>query len=106
MKLAYLFNSYPQSSQTALRREVLALEKMGIPIHRFTLRRYDGDLVDEEDRAERDKTRVVLSVGASGLVIAALRAAVSRPARFGRAHVPPSRPVGLVSGACFGTWSI
>ena len=85
MKLAYLFNSYPQPSQTALRREVLALEKMGIPIHRFTLRRYDGELVDEEDRAERDKTRVVLSVGASGLVAAVVRTAPSRPGAFGRA---------------------
>ena len=44
MKLAYLFNWYPQPSTTALRREVAAFEKMGIPIHRFTLRRYDGGL--------------------------------------------------------------
>lgn len=85
MKLAYLFNWYPQPSTTALRREVLAFEKMGIPIHRFTLRRYDGELVDGEDRIEREQTRVVLAAGGAVLSAAALRVAVSRPRTFGHA---------------------
>ena len=84
MKLAYLFCWYPQPSTTALRREVVAFEKLGIPIFRFTLRRYDGDLVDEDDRAERERTRVVLAVGALGLAIAVLRTATCRPRAFGR----------------------
>ena len=50
MSLAYLLNWYPQPSQTALRREVTALEEMGVPFHRFSLRRYEGELVDENDR--------------------------------------------------------
>jgi colanic acid/amylovoran biosynthesis glycosyltransferase len=87
MKLAYLFNWYPQPSQTALRREVVAFETMGIPIYRFTLRRYDADLVDEEDRAEREQARVVLAVGASGLATAVLKTAMRRPRAFGRALV-------------------
>ena len=85
MKLAYLFPWYPQPSQTALRREVLAFEKMGILIHRFTLRRYDGDLVDEEDKAEREQTRVVLAAGASSLATAVLRTAMRQPRAFGHA---------------------
>jgi colanic acid/amylovoran biosynthesis glycosyltransferase len=85
MKIAYLFNTYPQPSTTALRREVIALEKMGILIHRFTLRQFDGDLVDEEDRAERERSRVVLAVGASGLAAAMLRAMAARPRAFARA---------------------
>jgi colanic acid/amylovoran biosynthesis glycosyltransferase len=85
MKLAYLFNWYPQPSTTALRLEVAAFEKMGIPIHRFTLRRYDRELVDEEDRAERERARVLLAVGASGLATAVLRTATRRPRAFGRA---------------------
>jgi colanic acid/amylovoran biosynthesis glycosyltransferase len=85
MKLAYLFSWYPQPSQTALRREVLAFEKIGTSIHRFTLRRYDGDLVDEEDKAERERTRAVLAVGASGLAMAVLGTAVCQPRAFGRA---------------------
>ena len=85
MKLAYVFNWYPQASQTALRREILAFEQMGIPIHRFTLRRFDGELVDEEDRIERERTRVVLGVGAFGLIRAVLRSVMRQPRSFASA---------------------
>lgn len=64
MSLAYLLNWYPMPSQTALRREVAALDELGIPFHRFSLRRYEGELVDEDDQAERERTRAVLDVGA------------------------------------------
>jgi glycosyltransferase involved in cell wall biosynthesis len=85
MSLAYLFNWYPMPSQTALRREVVALEELGISIHRFSLRRYDGELADEQDQLERDRTRAVLDVGALGLIAAVLRTGVARPMRFARA---------------------
>ncbi len=68
MSLGYLLNWYPQPSMTALRREMTALEEMGIPFHRFSLRRYEGDLVDQNDRAERERTRSVLDVGVSGFL--------------------------------------
>jgi glycosyltransferase involved in cell wall biosynthesis len=87
MSLAYLFNWYPMPSQTALRREVVALEELGISFHRFSLRRYEGELVDENDRAERDQTRAVLDVGALGLIGAVLRVGATRPRRFGHALV-------------------
>ena len=77
MKLAYLFNCYPQSSQTALRREVVAFEKLGTPIERFTLRRFDGDLVDADDRAERERTRVVLAVGRLGTFVCLVSGSVT-----------------------------
>ena len=35
-------------------------------IHRFSLRRYEGELVDEQRSAERERTRAVLDVGAIG----------------------------------------
>ena len=82
MALAYLFNWYPQPSQTALRREVTALEEMGVPFHRFSLRRYEGDLVDENDRAERARTRSVLDVGVFGFVAAILRVSFRGPVAF------------------------
>ena len=68
MSLAYLLNWYPQPSQTALRREVTALEEMGVSFHRLSLRRYEGELVDENDRAERARTRSVLDVGVLGFL--------------------------------------
>jgi colanic acid/amylovoran biosynthesis glycosyltransferase len=85
MSLAYLFTWYPMPSQTALRREVAALEELGLSFHRFSLRRYEGELVDEHDRAERERTRAVLDVGAAGLVRAVLRTGATRPRRFARA---------------------
>jgi colanic acid/amylovoran biosynthesis glycosyltransferase len=85
MSLAYLFNWYPMPSQTALRREVAALEELGISFHRFSLRRYEGELVDEHDRAEKERTRAVLDVGALGLIVALLRTSMIRPRQFARA---------------------
>ena len=85
MSLAYLFNWYPMPSQTALRREVAALEELGIPFHRFSLRRYEGELVDESDQAERDRTRAVLDIGVARLIAAVLRTSTMRPRRFARA---------------------
>jgi glycosyltransferase involved in cell wall biosynthesis len=85
MLLAYLFNWYPMPSQTALRREVVALEELGVLIHRFSLRRYEGELVDEQDKVERERTRAVLDVGALGLMAAVLRTTIARPLHFGRA---------------------
>jgi len=82
MSLAYLLNWYPQPSQTALRREVTALEEMGVPFHRFSLRRYEGELVDENDRAERARTRSVLDVGVLGFLAAILRVGLRGPRLF------------------------
>jgi len=82
MSLAYLLNWYPQPSQTALRREVTALEEMGVPFHRFSLRRYEGELVDENDRLERARTRSVLNVGVLGFLAALLRVGLEGPRAF------------------------
>ena len=82
MSLAYLLNWYPQPSQTALRREVAALDELGVVFHRFSLRRYEGELVDENDRAERQKTKSVLDAGWLGHLGAMLRVALRRPRAF------------------------
>ena len=62
MSLAYLFAWYPMPSQTALRREVVALESLGVSFRRFAPERYDDELVDEQDQAEREQTQAVLDV--------------------------------------------
>jgi colanic acid/amylovoran biosynthesis glycosyltransferase len=95
MSLAYLFNWYPLPSQTALRREVTALEDLGIKVHRFSLRRFEGELVDQDDCSERDRTRAVLDSGALGLGAAVLRVATTRPRAFTHALITAIR-VGVV----------
>lgn len=79
MRIAYLINQYPQTSQSFIRREIEALEASGTEVLRFTVRPVVEPLVDAGDEAERRKTRAVLSVGAVGLVKGLLGRAIRRP---------------------------
>ncbi len=85
LSIAYLVNQYPQPSQCFIRREIEALEARGYRVLRYTLRGYDQSLADPDDRAERERTRAVLGVGAVGLALAILREALARPSAFVRA---------------------
>lgn len=82
VRIAYLINQYPQTSQSFIRREITALEAMGVTIDRFTVRTWDQEVVDPGDKAEKQKTRVILGVGALGLLWAMLRTLLSRPLKF------------------------
>ena len=82
MKIAYLMNTYPMTSTTFIRREILALERQGIEIIRIALRGWDSDAVDEEDRVERKRTRYVLRAGAPALLLAFTRMLLTRPIRL------------------------
>jgi glycosyltransferase involved in cell wall biosynthesis len=85
LRLAYLVPIYPMVSQSFIRREVAAVEAHGLTVHRYSLRRWSEVLVDPLDVAEQQRTRVVLDVGASGLLRAILATAVTWPRRFWRA---------------------
>jgi glycosyltransferase involved in cell wall biosynthesis len=86
MKVAYLVNRYPSNSHTFIRREIQALETLGIPVERFSLRPVSkGDLADADDHAELARTRAVLSVGKVGLFAALATTMLTRPSRFIRA---------------------
>ncbi len=80
--IAYLLNQYPRTAQVPMRREIVAMEQIGLPIDRYTLRATDEKLVDPADIAERDKVRAVLGVGAFGLIKATLANALARPGAF------------------------
>ncbi len=82
MKIAYLINQYPQASQSFIRREIAALESLGVQVERFTVRRWDQKLVDPGDIAEQERTRVVLDVGAFGLLTDLLRMLFTQPGAF------------------------
>ena len=76
--VAYLINQYPGISHTFIRREILALESQGVRVVRYSVRQSRTGVVDELDRIEQDRTRVILSVGALGLLTAVLRALATR----------------------------
>ncbi len=85
MRVAYLVNQYPKVSHTFIRREILALEQLGVVVERISIRKCGEELVDAQDRLENERTHVVLSGGAMGLVIPLLWCLVTRPLIFLRA---------------------
>ena len=84
MKIAYFINQYPKVSHSFIRREILALNRLGLTIQRYALRGWDAQLVDSDDLQEQTRTRFVLQDGVSRLVLALLGIALRRPASFVR----------------------
>ncbi|MGV8899267.1 MAG: glycosyltransferase [Burkholderiaceae bacterium] len=82
MKIAYLVNQYPKVSHSFIRREILALERQGFDVQRIAVRGWDGELVDDEDLRERDRTRYVLQDGMTSLLAASIRMLATSPLRF------------------------
>lgn len=68
MKIAYLMNSYPMTSTTFIRREIHALEELGVDVKRFAVRSWSEQLVDPRDIDERDKTTYLLTGNAIRLL--------------------------------------
>ena len=79
-RVAYLVNHYPAVSHTFIRREILALERLGIEVQRIALRGWEGALADAVDLRERERTRFVLREGAFALLGAVVAQALTRPA--------------------------
>lgn len=82
MIIAYLVNQYPKVSHSFVRREVAAVETCGLKVARFSIRSCESELVDGADKLEQELTKVILGIGVQGLVLALLRVAVTKPAKF------------------------
>ena len=91
MIVAYLTNQYPKVSHTFIRREIAALERLGIKVLRFGIRRSVDQLVDPADQAEAARTTVVLDAGPERLAGAIARVAARSPLRLGRAAALAAR---------------
>jgi glycosyltransferase involved in cell wall biosynthesis len=78
-RVAYFVNQYPAPSHTFIRREVLALEKLGWRVQRFAIRHGEG-LVEREDQTERERTSALLPLAPLEFAEALLRALL-RPRR-------------------------
>lgn len=85
LRIAYLVNLYPAGSHTFIRREILALERRGVHVERMSLRGWDAQLVDPQDRLEQSRTRYVLARGALGLAAALLFDLLRSPVRLMKA---------------------
>ncbi|MGB6100042.1 MAG: glycosyltransferase family 4 protein [Comamonas sp.] len=85
MRVAYFINQYPKVSHSFIRREILALEKQGAQVYRFSLRGWADAVADPLDEQERSRTRYVLRCGLAGLVASTLRVFAARPLTWLRA---------------------
>jgi glycosyltransferase involved in cell wall biosynthesis len=79
VKLAYLVNTYPRASHSFIRREIAAVEALGLPVHRFAMRSDRAALVDPADLAEDDRTEHVLAAGKARILRAALGVMAQNP---------------------------
>ena len=85
MRIAYLVNIYPSTSQSFIRREIHELESQGFEVERFATRKWDQPLVDEADIAEQNRTRVIQDLGKLQALLLTLQVVVSKPAAFFKA---------------------
>jgi len=87
MRIAYLTNAYPKVSHSFIRREIAALEQLGVEVLRLSVRATRDALPDAEDRAELEQTIVLLdgTAGMARIARATLVAAIAHPLRFGSA---------------------
>ena len=93
MTIAYLVNQYPKVSHSFIRREIAGLEACGLQVARFALRSCGSELVDEADKLELEKTRIVLGVGIAGLLVNLLNTALTRPVAWLKVgHKTHTRP--------------
>ena len=82
MKIAYLINQYPKVSHSFIRREILAMERLGFEVERIAVRGWKGELVDQQDLLERDRTYYILRSGLPTLVGAVVRMLLTSPVKF------------------------
>jgi len=82
--VAYIINQYPSISHTFIRREIQALERSGMTVRRFTIRRARAALVDPVDIREASATSCLLEKKFD-LLLSLVAAAVLHPLRFAAA---------------------
>ena len=84
-QVAYLVNQYPKVSHSFIRREIQALERLGLTVHRFSQRGWNDALVDPEDISEQARTRYILKAGLLRIFAATCGAVMASPLRFAQA---------------------
>jgi colanic acid/amylovoran biosynthesis glycosyltransferase len=78
MRVAYFTNQYPAVSHTFIRREIRAMETLGVSVVRFALRS-GAHLVDDEDKAEAAQTHFVLKASVGELLRCCISPLLTQP---------------------------
>ncbi|MEO6118555.1 MAG: glycosyltransferase [Methylotenera sp.] len=82
MHITYFINQYPKVSHSFIRREILALERLGMKVQRIALRGLKDVLVDPDDLSERTNTQYVLDDGMLRMLLSVFKVLVSNPLKF------------------------
>jgi glycosyltransferase involved in cell wall biosynthesis len=85
MNIAYLTNQYPKVSHSFIRREIEALESIGVQISRLSIREADSSLIDPQDIVEKSKTWYLLKLSLVNIILKNLTILITRPLSFCRA---------------------
>lgn len=81
-RIAYFINQYPKVSHSFIRREILALERLGFEVQRIALRGWSESVPDPVDIAEKSHTQYVLEGGVLPLFWATLSVMLRAPSKF------------------------
>ena len=85
MRIGYFINQYPAATHTFIRREIGAMEVLGVSVFRYALRSGEYELIDPEDEIEEKLTRHILRAGTGNILRCCLVMLLTKPASFGRA---------------------
>ena len=80
VRIAYFVNQYPAVSHTFVRREIRALESLGMTVCRFALRP-GNNLVDEADKTEKGQTHYILESPIVRIARDCVATLIARPAQ-------------------------
>jgi len=67
MRIAYFINRYPAPYHTYIRREIRAMEALGVSTFRYALRSDGANSLDREDEIEEQLTEYLLSLGIANI---------------------------------------
>lgn len=81
-RITYFVNQYPKVSHSFIRREILALERLGFIVQRVALRGWDEKVTDKDDLVEQGRTIHLLKGGLFPLFLAMARAILVAPVQF------------------------
>lgn len=81
-RIAYFINQYPKVSHSFIRREIQALEALGLTVQRIAIRGWDEKLVDSDDIREREQTQFVLKEGGLNILLSLIKTMLLSPLRF------------------------
>lgn len=81
VRLAYLVNVYPKISHSFIHSEIEALERAGLTVERFTVRRSPDPSPNAEEQAEAARTTALLDGNLQGLAAGVVECLIARPRR-------------------------